>query len=124
VPEALAQFAAPPRRVAAFLGCTHYGYQAALFEQELKRSVAEVRILDPNRRAGRMIVDAIEQRAGGRAGSARAGAPTVRFVTRYAVPAAPLKSLPQYLGEQAPATVAALRNFEHEAFFHGAGARA
>lgn len=118
VPEALAQFAAPPPRVAAFLGCTHYGYQARLFEQELSRAVGDVRILDPNRRGGRMVVDAIAAGAG--PNGAGEAAVTVRVVSRYAFPAAPLASLPVYLGDSAPLTVAALRHFEHVAFFRDA----
>jgi glutamate racemase len=104
--------------VAAFLGCTHYGYQTETFERELRRQVGEVRILNPNRRAGRTIVERIHAAAGAGAGSA---APvTIRFVSRYAVPAPPLRSLPRYLGAGAPATVAALLDFEHDVFFHGA----
>jgi glutamate racemase len=120
VPEALGRFERPPARVAAFLGCTHYGYQAGLFEHELKQAVDEVRILNPNRRAGRMIADEIERRLGG--DRKAAGPVVIRFVSRYAVPAAPLRSLAQYLGATAPATVAALEAFEHVAFFHGAPA--
>jgi glutamate racemase len=119
VPEALAQFPRPPERVAAFLGCTHYGYQADLFDQELTRSVRQVRILNPNRRAGRMITDTIEQRARGTQPARGAETLSVRFISRYAVPEAPLRSLPHYLGKQAPATVAALLNFEHDPFFDG-----
>lgn len=118
VPAALAQFDSLPARVAAFLGCTHYGYQARLFEYELRRAVGEVRILNPNRRAGRMITEEITRRSDGSAHTA--GPLTIRFVSRYAVPHAPLRSLPRYLGRSAPATAAALQNFEHVAFFHGA----
>jgi glutamate racemase len=118
VPAALAQFDSPPTRVAAFLGCTHYGYQAGTFERELKKTVDAVQILNPNRRAGRMIADEIARRSGGL--SDAAGTVTIRFVSRYAVPDAPLQSLPRYLGASAPATVAALQRFEHVAFFHGA----
>jgi len=118
VPEALAQFERPPARVAAFLGCTHYGYQSRVFENELARAGVAASILDPNRRAGRMVADAIAAGAG--RGDGAEAAVTVRVVSRYAVPAAPLASLPAYLGASAPLTVAALRNFEHVAFFHGA----
>lgn len=121
VPEALAQFDPAPARVAAFLGCTHYGYQAGLFEQELKKAVGRVRILNPNRRAGRMIADRIGRHFGPQ--PAAAGSVSIRVVSRYAVPDAPLRSLPHYLGARAPATVSALRQFEHTVFFHGARGR-
>ena len=118
VPQALAQFHAPPARVAAFLGCTHYGYQAGAFEHELQKTVGAVRILNPNRRAGRMIADEIARRSGGSPNTA--AAVTVRFISRYAVPDAPRRSLARYLGDRAPVTAAAVQGFEHVAFFHGA----
>ena len=118
VPEALARFARLPSRVAAFLGCTHYGYQAGLFEQELRKTVGDVRILNPNRRAGRMIADEIGRRSS--ANATADGTVSIRFVSRYAVPDAPRRSLAHYLEANAPATVAALQGFEHVAFFHGA----
>ena len=120
VPEALARFERVPERVAAFLGCTHYGYQASLFEQELQKTVGGVRILNPNRHAGRMIAVEIGRRAG--VSPAADGTVSIRFVSRYAVPDAPRRSLARYLEASAPATVAALQGFEHVAFFHGAAA--
>lgn len=118
VPAALAQFDAPPSRLVAFLGCTHYGYQAGAFERELEKTVAEVRILNPNRRAGRMIAEEIARRSGSASGTD--GAVTVRSISRYVVPDAPRRSLAQYLGARAPATAAAVQAFERVAFFHGA----
>lgn len=107
VPAALAQFSRPPERVLAFLGCTHYGYQAGVFERQLSARVAQVQLLNPNRAAAGTILRYLP------AATADAGL-LVRFITPYPIPEKPQQSLPHYLGEQAPATVAALRDFEHD----------
>lgn len=113
VPEALARFDAPPARVAAFLGCTHYGYQAALFERLLGAHVDEVCVLDPNAAAAASIIAMVGAPPG-------SGKVKIRFVTPYEIPERPLESLPIYLGEKAPGTVAALRNFRHDPALYGA----
>lgn len=107
VPAALAQFSRPPERVLAFLGCTHYGYQAGVFERQLSARVARQRLLNPNQAAAESMLPHLP------AATADAG-PLVRFITPYPIPEKPLQSLPYYLGEHAPATVAALRDFEHD----------
>jgi hypothetical protein len=107
VPAALSRFPAAPQNMLVFLGCTHYGYQSGVIEAELSRHVARVKLLNPNPAAA----DAIVARIPGLAGS---GALRVRFLTRYAIPDKPLKSLPVYLGRAAPATLRALRQFERD----------
>lgn len=107
VPEALARFASRPERVLAFLGCTHYGYQAGVFERLLKQQVGRACVLNPNRAAAGTILEAIPP-------ADRDGKPAIRFVTPYPIPERPLHSLPHYLGERAPDTVAALLGFEHD----------
>ena len=101
VPEALARFPNPPDRLIAFLGCTHYGYQATVFEILLRERVARTTVLNPNPAAARDIVTWLDRPAGN-------GALSVRVVSPYRIPEKPLASLTRYLGESAPATVAAL----------------
>ena len=101
VPEALAQFQSRPDRLIAFLGCTHYGYQAAVFETLLREGIANTTVLNPNPAAAEDIVSWL-----GRApGDDRLG---VSVVSPYRIPEKPLASLTRYLGESAPDTVAAL----------------
>lgn len=104
IPAALEQFHEKPAHVTALLGCTHYGYQARLFEKLLLERVAEVRVLNPNQAAAHTILDQVESPPGD-------GAVDIRFITPYAIPEKPLQSLSHYLGEYAPATVAALHDF-------------
>jgi glutamate racemase len=118
VPGALAQFEQMPEQVLAFLGCTHYGYQAGVFERHLRASVDDVRVINPNIAAAAAMLAWIEESAAGRGGSGRH---RFRVVSRYAIPSKPLRSLPLYLGENAPDTLAALRNFSHQpSLFEGA----
>ncbi|MEM6334595.1 MAG: aspartate/glutamate racemase family protein [Planctomycetota bacterium] len=104
IPEALAQLDAPPQSAVAFLGCTHYGYQADLFETHLREHVADVRVLNPNDDAAAELT----ARLGGTPGQ---GQLTARFVTPYAIPNRWLTTLEHYLGDTAPATLAALQQF-------------
>lgn len=104
VPAALEQFDNTPKNVLAFLGCTHYGYQAAQFEHALQAFVPRARILNPNKGA----VDTILSRLKTEPGHGRL---KVEFVTRYAIPDVAISSLSIYIGEQAPATLSALKNF-------------
>jgi len=104
VPEALDRFEHLPAAVSAYLGCTHYGYQAALFQRLLNKRLPEVRVINPNRAAAGDIVKALPP-------SAEKGESRIRFITPYAIPARPLASLTHYLGKRAPRTVAALQAF-------------
>ena len=118
VPAALARFERKPQQVLAFLGCTHYGYQAGVFERRLRAGVDDVRVINPNLAAAAAITAWIDNNAAARRGSGRH---RFRVVSRYAIPAKPLRSLPLYLGEDAPDTLAALRNFTHQpSLFDGA----
>ena len=107
VPEALARFTTPPPWVKAFLGCTHYGYQAKQFDSLLRKSVHSVDVLNPNNDAATAILEGISKPAGD-------GSLNVHFVTPYEIPEKPLASLPHYLGGMAPSTIAALRQFVHD----------
>lgn len=107
IPKALARFDRQPAAVAAFLGCTHYGYQSPVFEKLLRERVDRVNVLNPNQAAATEIVNRMGCAPG-------RGALEVRFVTPYAIPEKPLQSLPHYLGGKSPATVAALRHYVHD----------
>ena len=107
VPAALQQFPAMPGKVLAFLGCTHYGYQARLFKELLHQHVESVHILNPNPAAACTILERLNPQPG-------SGSLDIRFITPYAIPARPLRSLSHYLGERAPGTVAALQNFTRD----------
>ncbi|MDX2427646.1 MAG: aspartate/glutamate racemase family protein [Xanthomonadales bacterium] len=104
VPAALEQFDSTPSNVVAFLGCTHYGYQAGQFKKALQAFVPYAQVLNPNQGA----VDAIFSRFKTEPGH---GSLTVKFITRYAIPEVAIKSLSAYIGELAPETLAALKNF-------------
>lgn len=104
IPAALAQLGQAPDKVAAFLGCTHYGYQVTQFERILHPLVQELTILNPNEAAADTVLSRLTTGRG-------RGELSVEFVTRYAIPDIALKSLSGYLGEKAPATLSALKNF-------------
>ena len=106
VPVALEQFDSTPSNVVAFLGCTHYGYQADQFKKSLQAFVPNAQVLNPNRGA----VDTIFSRLKAETGH---GSFTVEFITRYAIPDVVIKSLSAYIGEMAPKTLSALKGFTH-----------
>ena len=106
VPAALEQFDSSPSNVVAFLGCTHYGYQAGQFKRVLQALVPNAQVLNPNRGA----VDTIFSRLKTEPGH---GSLTVKFITRYAIPDVVISSLSAYIGELAPGTLSALKNFTH-----------
>lgn len=104
VPAALEQFARTPKNVMAFLGCTHYGYQAMEFRRTLQAFVPRAKILNPNRGAADTILSRLKTEPGH-------GSLTVEFVSRYVIPVVAVNSLSGYIGERAPATLSALKTF-------------
>ncbi len=104
VPAALEHFDSTPQHVVAYLGCTHYGYQAARFKSALQALVPGSRVLNPNLGAVDTILSRLEAEPGH-------GSLTVEFVSRYVIPEVVINSLSGYIGERAPATLSALRNF-------------
>ena len=104
VPAALEQFDNPPQSVVAFLGCTHYGYQANQFETALHTHVPRVCVLNPNNGAVDTILSSINRTPG-------TGSVTVSFIARYVIPDVAINSLSGYIGKRAPATLAALKSF-------------
>ena len=107
VPEALAQFHALPERLIAFLGCTHYGYQAGVFETLLRARITQTTVLNPNLAAAEDIVSWLDRPPGD-------GRLSVGVVSPYRIPKKPMASLSRYLGESAPDTVAALHRARHD----------
>lgn len=104
VPEALRQFEDTPENVLAFLGCTHYGYQAKRFETALRPLVPKAKILNPNDGAADTILLHLSPAPG-------EGRLEVRFITRYAIPKIVIDSLSGYIGDKAPLTLSALQDF-------------
>jgi glutamate racemase len=104
IPTALQRLNGKPGNIAAFLGCTHYGYQASQFEKALLPLVSKLRILNPNDAAADAILSSFNTVAG-------EGSLKVRFITRYAIPEIVIKSLSIYIGHKSPATLSALKNF-------------
>jgi len=104
VPAALEQFDRTPENVMAFLGCTHYGYQATRFEKALRPMVPRLRIMNPNEGAADTIISKLNTKPGH-------GSLKVAFITRYAIPDVAIISLSAYIGEKAPATLSAMKKF-------------
>ncbi len=131
VPAALDAFAHRPSRVLAFLGCTHFGYQADRFRARLEAGGVDATVIDPNIAAANTLLAAmggggVNPGAGiapgadpgadpsthadiGTNTNIRPGQPSFGVVSRYSIPERPLRSLAAYLGDRAPATLAALR---------------
>jgi glutamate racemase len=107
VPAALQKLGGRPENVLAFLGCTHYGYQALQFELALQAQLPKVTVMNPNLKAVDTILASLDNQAG-------SGDLTIKFISRYAIPPVVIKSLSAYIGIKAPATLAALKNFTLE----------
>lgn len=118
IPAAIARFQQPPEQVLGFLGCTHYGYQTPLFAAGLRTYAKSARIINPNLAAADAIVAIISSDDAAKPGRGRR---VFRVISRYLIPEKPMKSLPVYLGQHAPETLAALMNFTHRpGMFEGA----
>lgn len=92
----------------AYLACTHYGYRADFFSAAFEEAGVRATVIDPNERAVDDLFDASRVSRGGPVRDV-----DVEFVTRYAIPAETVDVLTFFLGDIAPATVAAMRNFVH-----------
>ncbi len=92
----------------AFLGCTHYGYRQALFENAfLKLGHAPAMLLNPNTEAAHHILQQLPSEP------AHANRPpnlSIEFITRYALPSNEVNTLSRFLSH-APLTVAALQTY-------------
>jgi len=91
--------------VVAALACTHYGYRNDFFAAAFAESGVRANVVNPNERA-------VDDLFGGAPEGPHRDA-VVRFVTRYAIPAATVEALSWFLQPISPPTVAALAHFEH-----------
>ena len=105
VSEALDRFDSKPHSVFAFLGCTHYGYQAEIFKTLLDEQGCANQILNPTD----LLVEQLVSNSSAKI--LREDAPlSIKFVSRYAIPPAEIDSMESYLKDSAPLTLAALNN--------------
>ena len=129
---ALAQMSRPFKPLYVFLGCTHYGYQAKLFEKAFQELGRQAVILDPNEAACRQIMAQMPYYPSPRhltpdpslkgSGVPRRGilsseehAPlagnfSVEFISRYALPANEVATVSRFLSEISSSTMHALQN--------------
>ena len=105
VDEALQRFEVQPENVFAFLGCTHYGYQADSFKTLLWDKGCSSKILNPNDKLVEQLVLNSQM-----AQPSENTTLCIKFVSRYAIPQAEIKSMERYLKDTAPLTLAALHN--------------
>lgn len=105
IPAALKRSQNAPKSVTAFLGCTHYGYQARQFEQVLAPLVPKMQVLNPNQAGVDTILTMMNTSEPGK------NSLKIDFITRYKIPAIVTESLSAYIGKDAPMTLSALRNF-------------
>jgi glutamate racemase len=120
VHAALTQLSARDTPVVACLACTHYGYRKELFAAAFAEAGIAATVVNPNESAVQDIFN-----PAGAATSEPLTPPTtlrptivnheasVRFVTRYAIPAATIEALSWFLNEISPKTVTAMQVFEH-----------
>ncbi len=107
VPTALKRFDHLPQTLLAFLGCTHYGYQAHLFREILEAYGLQVKILNPNDLlVHELISDTTLKQRNSKTDL------NVRFISRYTIPQDEIDSMEYYLTDAAPLTLDALRNQE------------
>ena len=104
VDAAIAKLQRRDTPVVACLACTHYGYRKDVFAAALAEAGIRATVINPNEEAPGDLFDT-------------RGGPNhdveVRFVTRYAIPAATIDALTWFLNDISPATVAAMKNFAH-----------
>jgi len=103
---ALAQFSQQPKRVFAFLGCTHFGYQTAAFKDVLAAKGVTADILNPN---DLLIQQLLATR---HLGAADPGELSIRFISKYRIPPAEVSSMDTYLAGTTPLTLSALHQQE------------
>jgi glutamate racemase len=105
VNEALGRFESKPAHVFAFLGCTHYGYQADSFKSLLENEGCHSKILNPNDLLVEQLV--INNQTTPNPENMPL---SIKFVSRYAIPEAEIESMKSYLKNTAPLTLAALQD--------------
>ncbi|NQV16556.1 aspartate/glutamate racemase family protein [bacterium] len=106
IEEALACFDHKPHSLFAFLGCTHYGYQANIFRDLLIDHGISTTILNPNQ----LLVEHLSARI---TESDSSPEPlNIRFISRYPIPKGEIESMEYYLKDSAPLTLKALNQQE------------
>lgn len=105
ISEAIGQLTPGLHSVFAFLGCTHYGYQAQLFKEMLIERGFQTTILNPNDRLVSQLTSGVAEHC-----QIAEHQPRIRFISRYEVPQVEIDSMLYYLKESAPLTLAALHN--------------
>lgn len=90
--------------VVACLACTHYGYRKDFFSAAFAAAGVHATIINPNERA---VDDLFPSKGDGREVT------DVRFITRYAIPAATVEALTYFLNDISPRTVDAMKHFIH-----------
>lgn len=104
VEEALEQFEHLPKSLLAFLGCTHYGYQAEIFQELLEGHGVATKILNPNDLLVAQLLSELTTKQ-----HQLQDALKIKFISRYQIPQAEIDSMEYYLSDSAPLTLAALR---------------
>ena len=107
VQEALDQFDQRPQALFAFLGCTHYGYQAQIFQDTMEEQGIRTQVLNPNDLLVQQLLASLTDLP-----QDSEEALKIRFISRYAVPQVEIDSMEQYLSDSAPLTLSALYNQE------------
>jgi glutamate racemase len=90
--------------VVACLACTHYGYRKDFFSAAFAAAGVHATVINPNESA---VDDLFPEK-----GDARE-VTDVRFITRYAIPAATVEALTYFLNDISPRTVEAMKHFIH-----------
>ena len=91
--------------VFAFMGCTHYGYQAQVFVEALATSGVQASVLDPNTTLAEIFLETFLRHVHGQADTGF----NVQFTSRYPIPENQVSSLEAYLHAAAPHTLSALK---------------
>ncbi len=103
VKEALEYFKIRPQSLHAFLGCTHYGYQAEIFHELLVEQGVATKVLNPNDLLVQQLLSGIKSKQPNNQSELQ-----VRFISRYQIPQVEVDSMQHYLRDSAPLTLAAL----------------
>ena len=105
VSEAMRCFDPAPESLFAFLGCTHYGYQAELFIEILESHGVKAKILNPNDLLVQQLVAQHELKLKRSKNRFK-----IQFISRYSIPQVEIDSMESYLKNSAPLTLAALQH--------------
>lgn len=103
--DSLQRFEVKPHRVYAFLGCTHYGYQARIFTELIKQQGVAPQILNPNDLLVEQLTSGLQAQA-----SDNKEPLSIKFISRYEIPQVEIQSMERYLKDAAPMTMRALHN--------------